>query len=554
MKNSFRFILCAGATLLLLWPATPVHAGDTVTLNNPPFLPGESAAQCYADAVDNLNHGTWFERAIVQLKEAIRQEPKNEDYHLALGCAYTDRAASIAYAAGYAEFYKGDGDQYKQSLASWTKDQSDPTSDDYQKPPPVPPPAFNSYTKDDWKWFTLTPEQTKARLVDLAGEAKSEFAQAVALSKSPADQAKAEYEEGWALDMLAMDSIVFVDYYFATQVDNAQQPIAGMPKPQDVLATFARATTDDPGNAIYWESLGDVLDPHAQLIPSSESSISIPPVPALKGMTSDQAFRKALALDPKNALLWWYIAQFEVGSDPAKAVPDLKQAIAAEQNNAFPMYILAEAELEQTNYINNHLEDANVVQKDFAATEKVDRDMAATLTDQDRKLASDAIFWVEQGNEAAFCSYPIYRPLVPRALSVAFGWMYRTRILFPALSKQRALARDLCGYADVCALQGDLTAAFNVDQDIVAMGKRMVGDWSMQEDWSKGQTLISELVGVAIASIGYKDMVRIAQNYGDQDMAQAVQAESDAFTDQETQWKHGLQQTDAIDQDMYDNY
>lgn len=540
MRHTVLFIFIAGVIFLLLWLASPAHAvGDTVKLNNPPFTPGEPAALCYADAVDNLDHGTWFERAIIQLKEAIRQQPNNESYHLALGCAYADRATSIAYAAGYAQMHQQDSDQYAQSLASWQKDQTDPTSDDYQKPAPIMPPAFRSYTKDDWAWFTLTPDDTKAQLNVLAKEAQAEFTQAVKLAGNPAARASAEYQEGWALDMLARDSNVYNDYSDLTGDDSeiTEKPISGMPDNDDVVNAFEASTKDDPNIAVYWESLGDALGP-----------------PFAATDESTDAFLHALSLNPRNALLWWYIAQFEIHGDPAQAVSDLKQAIAADQTNAFPMYILADAELAQTAYIHNHLEDSDVDQKDFAATQKIDSAMAATLTDQDRKLASDAIYWVEQGNNAGYCNYPIYRPPVPRALSVAFNWMYRVAVLFPALSKQRALARDLCGYADVCALQGDLTTAFNVDQDIVNMGKRMVGDWSMQEDWSKGQILISELVGVAIAAIGYHDMVRIAQHYGDQDMADADQQESDAFIAQETQWKHSLQQTNAADQDMYDNY
>jgi tetratricopeptide (TPR) repeat protein len=536
---------------LLSWSISPVRADDTVDINNRPVTPGESAAQCYHDATEHLRKGMWFERAAIQLKEAVRQDTKNPDYHLALGCAYADRAASLGYASGFAAMHEDAVAQYPKDLADWEKAQQDPKNDQYHSAKPLPPPAFTAYTKDDLEIFTLTTPEVVARVSELAKQAQAEWKLGISLEKDDKGRANAEYIQGWGLDILTTYKVVGGGML---ETSDAQDAVPGMPSQDDVVKAFEAVTKDDPMQAIYWQSLGDILGPPQANTESADDSSGDQSDNATNSTRSMEAYRHALSLDPKNALLWWYIAQFEVRTDPAKAYDDLNHEITADPTNAYPFYIIAESELKQTRYINNHRENPDVNGGDFLTTEKVDRDMAATLTDQDRRLAANAIFLVEQGNNAPFCHYPVYHPPVPIWVTAAFDYLYRAAFLLPAYAQQRGLARDLCGYADVCALSGDLTSAIDADRDIIGMGKRTIGDWSTQEDWKKGHTLIGQLVGIAIVNIGYTDMIRIAQHYGDPGMAEAAQAESDAFTQQQTDWRNALRQNDIIDQNEYADY
>ena len=77
-------------------------------LGNPQIPLKEDAEKRFSEAVKYLKQGKSFEVAMAQLEEAVRQEPGNSKYHLALGCAYADRAASL----GYAESFTPHGHHY----------------------------------------------------------------------------------------------------------------------------------------------------------------------------------------------------------------------------------------------------------------------------------------------------------------------------------------------------------------------------------------------------------------------------------------------------------
>jgi hypothetical protein len=180
--------------------------------------------------------------------------------------------------------------------------------------------------------------------------------------------------------------------------------------------------------------------------------------------------------------------------------------------------------------------------------------MAATLNEQDRSLAGDAIGLVEQGNDAAFCRVPIYHPPVPRMLLAAFDYTYkRNAVPFSSYPDVHTLAYDLCGYANVTAMAGDLDSAFRADNDIIAMGKHIMGQWSTTLDELSGQTM-GLLTGFIIAHLGYGNMRDIASRYGDPGMADAVQAELDSFNDAFAQWRKTEQETNAFQNNEYADY
>ena len=197
---SIAAILAALSAPALAAPATPPAS--------PPVPAAPAAAdqalagspdQLYAWGTDHLVSGRWYERAIAQLKAAVAADPKNSRYHLALGCAEADRAASVGYAVSWRQALGAIQGIYPMQLKSWEAAQKDPKDPQYGSPKPQPPPKISLYTKDDYKALTLTDSQASARIGELSKDAAGELAQAVALAAAPQDKAQAEYTQGWAL-------------------------------------------------------------------------------------------------------------------------------------------------------------------------------------------------------------------------------------------------------------------------------------------------------------------------------------------------------------------
>ena len=183
-----------------LWLAPFLFLLTPLAASGRPTPPSTPAPELYQIAVKNLNDGHWFESAIGDLTEAVRQEPQNSDYHLALGCAEVDRAGSLAYAAFMTDQLLNDQAQYVKDYDAWLADQKDPKAEGYGSPAPVPPPfGLHFQTKDDLTHLKLTGRQALARVVELGTAAQAEWAQAVKLAKTPQERAQAENVQGWGL-------------------------------------------------------------------------------------------------------------------------------------------------------------------------------------------------------------------------------------------------------------------------------------------------------------------------------------------------------------------
>ena len=142
-----------------------------------------AAPELYDRATRHLREGHWYEDAIAQLSEAIRQDPANPSYTLALGCANADRAASLAYAAMYVKFLADAQAQYPQDVKEWEAAREDPKDGQYGDPRPTPPPVLYFNTKDDLRRFRLTPTQTVARVTELGTAAIAAWKEARTLGE-----------------------------------------------------------------------------------------------------------------------------------------------------------------------------------------------------------------------------------------------------------------------------------------------------------------------------------------------------------------------------------
>jgi len=265
-------------------------------------------------------------------------------------------------------------------------------------------------------------------------------------------------------------------------------------------------------------------------------------------------------MQPRNSALWFRLYMAERYTDKEQALIDLKQAAQAEQDNALPNYLLAHIDFEQTAFRNNA---ANTSSDDLHAKypglsdadakQRLNHDLANSLAVSDKKLAESGLLSTEEGNEAPTCYVPTYRPPVPGWLSEAWSYIYEdSEELFIMVSNLREMARDLTGYMTVAAINGDMPETLRAGHDTITMGMKMMGNWSMQEKGHGDSTFITELVGAAIESIGYRSMIESVKDYGDPAMAQMLQSEFDNYRTQESAWQNLLR--DQLKELTYANY
>ena len=275
MRIIHRRCLPLGCVLFLLVAGNARLAATAAVVDLPPAAKPTisldlSAAQHYEAATRNLRAGRSFERAAEQLREAVRQEPHNYRYPLALGCAYASRAASLAYAAEFARRLADDQQTYPQRLAEWQKAQQKP--DDYLAtfPRPEPPAPFALYTRDDNRPFSMTPDQVQAAFDARSKDGAAAWEKAVSLTKTDQERAEAQYVRGWGLIVLEM-------YRSIPQFGTVRVP-------EEARKSLEAATRLDPENALYWQGLGDV---HMGVVAAQ---------PAAASREAKAAYEKSLAL------------------------------------------------------------------------------------------------------------------------------------------------------------------------------------------------------------------------------------------------------------------
>lgn len=585
-----RITLCLFTLLLAAAPALSAPAGAPASTSPAkpaastapakpaaqaaPALPDETAAvpaaalqgtqaQLYQWATGDLEVGLWYVRAEAQLKAALKQDPDNAQYHLALGCAEADRAASIGYANSWRMASGMMQSIYPAEIDAWEKGQKDPKSPYYGTPKPNPAPQFKVWTKDDYRTLILTQEQATASIAALAKSATAEWAQAVSLSKTPDERANAEYVQGWGLRLLEK-----------TQGAGGMGAIAGgfmdiMGSPNtNAIKSFEAATKDEPGSATYWQSLGDALyraPGFSDLIAQYAPTLA-PPAPKPGDITALDAYQHALQINSGNPAIHYRIYELEASSDPAHALDDLKLAASGEPDNAYLAYEAAFLEFKQSkfagviNLMDIIRQSAQSAAKSSpkaaqgsgdseASSGSGDGSFSVTVThdsgsadssmpnsdeaekqgdaayqdDHSREVASDAVALIDQGNTAAQYYPFVYTPAVPKMLAVAWGYGSQVDMDPSGGMDIMQLAMDACQYATAAAKAGDVDNALEAARAVTSMGlKMMSGTMSSQQIAGWG-------MGGGAASMGYSTLEQIYQLSGDQQMAQQVKAEADAF-------------------------
>lgn len=488
----------------------------------------ESNDAVYHHALYSLQNGHGYERAIQQLQYLTARDGKNRAYHLALGCADADRAASLGYTAMWAKTLADDRAQYPAKLAEWEAAQRDPKSDDYGHPRPDPPPDRTFITKDDAHPFLISLPQAVTRINALSKSAQAEWKLALALSRTSAERAEAQYVRGWGIHLLRL----VTQGSISNGVSSALPGLAGLPKDVESVKAFASAVKDAPDNAAYWESLGDALraDPVDQL----RLDFLAPQYAAMSAKSPLAAYQKALALQPRNAALWFRVYQIyshdRTGHTPQKE-DALQHMIDSDPDNAYPHYLLAGIRFRETHYSDPH-----------DKQEEVDQKLALTATyDAAQQKAGDAaLTQMEQGNAAAHYFQPQYEPPYPTLLS-GFG-IWRSMLIvedvvFGENGKMREMARAAGGYSRIAAAHGDPDGAERGARAAIGIGLQMVGDWPTKDAMPGSGELINALVGFAVVGISYSDLIKGREQLKDTLATQQARAEYDALLTRENAWR-----------------
>lgn len=566
---------------------TPAQALADETADVPAAALQGTPEQLSRWATDHLIAGLWFDRAIAQLQAALKQDPNNSQYHLALGCAEADRAASLSYATSWRGAMDMMQSIYPMEEQMWEQGQKDPKNFEYGQPKPQPPPKYKVWTKDDYRELTLTQAQVSARVDGLAKAAKAEWAQALALCQTPDQKALAEYTQGWGLRLLDK-----------AQTETSTPGLAGGmadmfggQKDDDAIKALTAATQDSPDTALYWQSLGDALyqNPALANLMGMFTQTAAPPAPKTGEMTALDAYQQSLKIQSGNPMLWYRVALLVADKDPGQALADLKLAASGDPDNAYLAYQAAALEFKKSKFtgafdlmammqqaaqqaaksgakqpnggadttsndtfevtvtpgagasgstdsdtISGTTGGAGSFTPNMPSPEQTAKKAADAYNDEaSRDLAVQAVTLMEQGNDAPLYRTPVYTPAVPKLMAVAWGYGNQIDLDPTGGIDSMQLAEAACEYAQAAGSQGDTDDAATAARAVIAMG------YKMMNGITTGNGITGLGTGAGAVGMGYSALEQVYKDAGDDDMVQQVQAEEKAF---ETQMQSSMTQ------------
>ena len=555
---------CVFAALAPLFAGVPASALDQRELQaKPPETNADlPAPTLYAMGTRMLREGRTFEKAAALLTLAATKEPTNPAPHIALGCAYASRAASVGYAAMFTQMLAQEQADYPNKLKKWGNGRADFEKMKAQDPegmgkmnyddwkPAPPPPVRGFVTKDDGFPFLLTLPETLARASELCQQARQAWQTGIALCKKTDEKAEALYVQAWGLRLLndylaGLGSQPFNPSGSDTDADSdraaaptksAKMP-AFVPSRADAVTAITEALRLVPNNALYAQAFGDFLwnaDEKAALV----------------------WYEKAAILAPKNVSLLYFLYAHFIGkdisafnqSDPAQPKPDpfaaslgyLHRVQARDRANAWPLYEEAAIWFRLAPYsVTGPSGDRN------ATPEQKQKLLQAVQNKEARTRGKRATDLVAQGNGLPRHNKPRYEDSVPRLLEQAWK-MNVIRLIgqvdLGSMSRLRELARSIIGYAQVMArYENNAGEAAWANRACIGMGYRLVNNWSTEDDVRTGKSVVEPLVGIAISTLGYKELIAMYQAAGDRTGADAAQKESDAFAARAADYKKAVE-------------
>ncbi len=465
-----------------------------------------STADLYRYATGLLKKGRTFQTAIDVLSEAIKREPGNVDYRLALGCAFADRFAAVARARRQALSLERDRSNYDFQRKEWEKAQSQPGHLAHGGPPPQSPP--DPTTPDDDAPFTLSPRESLRLLRDIGHSAVEAFGEARKLAQDrPAkERAETEFVRGWGLFLLrdAAPDVV---------MDRPASPNGGdlcIPA-EDVRDAFRACTQADPGEPAYWQSLGVAWVPRDLLIGDLGNWADFMDGREIhkpqEVSAAIAAYRSALERRPASFDLLYQLALIALPTDPPLAADSLEKATKRPGSNATIWYLLADLRFR-----------------------KAEQQKGSAAWDSRRK----AMRAVREGNGADVYENIPFRLPAPSLLAIP--WEYK-----------RSFALDLDGLVQQDLLTGDLrlclsehlkagrsAEAVDVALLMEALGRRLMATVRRPDLFFRGPLVRARLKWRAMAGVlncteAYRLIQKEQDEHPDEIKARYLADQADAY-------------------------
>jgi tetratricopeptide (TPR) repeat protein len=483
-------------------------------------------------ASDLLTRGIRYERAAELCREALKDAPDNWQIAGTLGCALAARAASLAYAAAAHDSLHSAQRQYQVMLRVY---QIDREHNGDKAPPRFVSPAAEIHYKDDEQPYRLPYGQLAERMAVLTKDARAAFEQARASAKTPVEKAEAAHLQGWGLRLLHRHGMalasLFPDFPATPEGDKDRRAWTETGKAlwptltgkEAILQAFEAAVKDAPENAAYWESLGDT---YAEVASLRAKAVA--------------ACEKSLALESRNARLWYRLFQWRVQE------PSQRKDVSSLLRNA--------ARYEPGNTWYGYEEAVNLTSEQYSGfvggTARAEA--PAKQAEQDKIFAAgdglgalrEAVKKIEQTNAAVGRAvYPAYRPPVPPVLSAA--WTYRSpfsNLDFEYYSRFTQMARAIAGYADYLAHEErNLQEAERACVLLSGCGEKLAGDHAIVRDIYRDRIdlMISES-GDSLAAAGYGKLAELLRQSAPE-RAAAVEAKLRVVKDRVTARQKQLQ-------------
>jgi hypothetical protein len=262
----------------------------------PPIPASESVALSYSTATQLLISGKYAVYAIALPERAIKLDPENPDYHVALGCAYTDRAAVIYRAFAFRYLIASERSGYTLKLLQWELQWMLGT----KTSKPVQPPARSIRLKDDGTEFRTGDYKTIYLLFALGRLANKQFDIAQHVARTNGAIADAHYYHAWSILIFSRMRLTGNNHDLPEDAEtNKFRVLNNMPSSGAALTEIRRSLCPVQTSSDYWRSAGDIAD-ESQWDSNSDNGDAMT---ASKSVCTPY-YQTALKLQPNDEALW----------------------------------------------------------------------------------------------------------------------------------------------------------------------------------------------------------------------------------------------------------
>ena len=467
----------------------------------------ESAPASYTEAKTLLVSGKDTPRAIALLQHAMLKDPRCQEYHQALACAYTERAAVIYRALQFRMLADKQSPPFLFRLLVWESGRAAQRA-------AGPKPSNRIRLRDDGKPFNLGYDDAANVISDLYGKSGQQLTIAQHEAKTGSDRAEAFYYTAWCKH-------IFSRMQFSGGVPGepnsipAIRKVKGLCNQNAAVDAINSSLSISPKNALYWQSAGDFA--LAMSSDDFDDSVDSP----LRAR-SKICYRKSLSLDPNNARLWLTLAG-ENYHNKSVAAEDALQSVKYDPKNAYALMVCIGFILDPTHYMMNSLNASTP----YSKRDAVDQKVTSSLNARDMAAARIADSLIDVLPNATHLEGQRPEPSAPEILQPALKLVDWSGIMLMVLDVEvRESSRDIAGLTIAEAINGGPANAEKHLEEVIAGVSPYSQENMYTERWlekNKNYTLFA-LDEVKLNM--YHQRARIYMKYGPQSKASAANADS----------------------------